>query len=113
MKGGNSEIFYDIEGSATLKNTKVKNYNPAGTIQKSLNLKDIYPSVVEVVHKFGRVHHEVDYSGYKENVLILKKGVKIKDEPYNYGMELVNMTLKDVKIEADFKKTQKTIKGKW
>ena len=113
MKGGNSEIFYDIEGSATLKNTKVKNYNPAGTIQKSLNLKDIYPSVVEVVHKFGRVHHEVDYSGYKENVLILKKGVKIKDESYNYGMELVNMALKDEKIEADFEKAQKTIKAKW
>jgi hypothetical protein len=78
-----------------------------------LNLKDIYPSVVEVVHKFGRVHHEVDYSGYKENILILEKGVKIKDEPYNYGMELVNMALKDEKIEADFEKAQKTIKAKW
>jgi hypothetical protein len=51
------------------------------------------------------VHHQVDYSKYKENVLIIKKGVKIKDQPYNYGMELVNMALKDEKIEADFKKT--------
>ena len=67
MKGGNSEIFYDVEGSADLKNTKVKNYNPAGTIQKSLNLKEIYPNVVEIVHKFGRVHHQVDYSKYKVN----------------------------------------------
>jgi len=50
---------------------------------------------------------------YKENFLIFKEGVKIKDKPYSYGMELVNMTLKDEKIEADFKKTQKTIKPKF
>ena len=114
MKGGNSEIFYDVEGSADLKNTKVKNYNPAGTIQKSLNLKEIYPNVVEIVHKFGRVHHQVDYSKYKKNnQLVLKKRRKIKEATNNYGMELVNMALKDEKIEADFEKTQKTIKGKW
>ena len=59
------------------------------------------------------MHHQVDYSMYKENVLIFKEGVMIKDEPYSYGMELVNMTLKDEKIEADFKKTQKTIKPKF
>ena len=112
MKGGNSEIFYNVEGSADLKNTKVKNYNPAGTIQKSLNLKEIYPNVVEIVHKFGRVHHQVDYSGYKDNKLVLKKRRKINEATNNYGMELVNMALKDEKIEADFKKTQKTIKGK-
>jgi hypothetical protein len=112
MKGGNSEIFYDVEGSADLKNTKVKNYNPAGTIQKSLNLKEIYPKVVEIVHKFGRVHHHVNYSKYKVNELVLKKRRKINEATNNYGMELVNMALKDVKIEADFKKTQR-IKGKW
>ena len=113
MKGGNSEIFYNVEGSADLKNTKVKNYNPAGTIQKSLNLKEIYPNVVEIVHKFGRVHHQVDYSGYKDNELVLKKRRKINEATNNYGMELVNMALKDEKNEVDFEKTQKTIKGKW
>jgi hypothetical protein len=113
MKGGNSEIFYDIEGSADLKNTKVKNYNPAGTIQKSLNLKEIYPNVVEIVHKFGRVHHQVDYSKYKVNELVLKKRRKINEAANNYGMELVNMALQDEKIEADFEKAQKKIKGKW
>ena len=93
MKGGNSEIFYDVEGSADLKNTKVKNYNPAGTIQKSLNLKEIYPNVVEIVHKFGRVHHQVNYSKYKVNELVLKKRRKIKEATNNYGMELVNMAI--------------------
>lgn len=28
-----------------------------------------------------RVHRQVEYSKYKENVLISKEGVKIKDEP--------------------------------
>ena len=113
MKGGNFEIFYDVEGSADLKNTKVKNYNPAGTIQKSLNLKEIYPDVVEIVHKFGRVHHQVDYSNQKDNELVLKTRRKINEAANNYGMELVNMALRDEKIEADFKKTQKTIKPKF
>ena len=57
------------------------------------------------------MHHQVDYNKYKENVLSLKKGVKIKDESYSYGMELVNKTLKNKKIEADLKK--KTIKPKF
>jgi len=35
----------------------------------------------------------------------------MKDEPYNYGVELVNTALKDKKIEADLKK--KTIKLKF
>ena len=113
MKGGNSEMFYDLEGSSDLKNLKNNNYNPAGTIKKTLNLEKIYPDVAKSVFKFNRWHHDVDYSKYKENVLILKKGVKIKDEPYSYGMELVNMALKDEKIEAEFEKTQKTLKSRW
>ena len=113
MKGGNSEIFYDVEGSSDLKNTKVKNYNPAGTIQKSLNLKEIYPKVVEIVHKFGRVHHQVNYSKYRDNKLVLKKRRKINEATNNYGMELVNMAIEDEKIEVEFEKAQKITKGKW
>jgi len=113
MKGGNSQIFYDVEGSAILKNSKIKNYNPAGTIRKSLNLEVIYPSVAKTVFKYGRVHHQVDYSKYKNNVLILKKGVKISNVPNNYGMKLVNMALEDEKVEVEFEKKEKKVKTYW
>jgi hypothetical protein len=76
-------------------------------------LKAIYPDVVEIVHKFGRVHHQVDYSKYKVNELVLKKRRKINEAANNYGMELVNMALKDEKIEVEFEKAQKITKGKW
>jgi hypothetical protein len=113
MKGGNSEMFYEAEGSADLKNLKNKNYNPAGTIKKMLNLEKIYPDVAKSVFKFNRWHHQVDYSGYKKNELVLKKRRKINEAANNYGMKLVNMALKAEKIEVDFEKTQRTIKGKW
>jgi hypothetical protein len=113
MKGGNSEMFYEAEGSADLKNLKNKNYNPAGTIKKTLNLEKIYPDVAKSVFKFNRWHHQVDYSKYKDNELVLKKRRKINEAANNYGMELVNMALKDEQIEADFVKERKTTIGKW
>ena len=111
MQGGNSSIFYDVEGSAELKDTKVKNYNPAGTIRKSLNLEIIYPEVAKSVFKFNRWHHHVDYSKYKDNALIAKKGIRGKDAPNNYGMRLENMTLVDEQQEAEFEKTLKSVKA--
>ena len=113
MKGGNSEIFYDVEGSADLKETKVKNYNPAGTIRKSVNLEAIYPEVAKTVIRYGRVHHHVNYSKYQNNALIPKKGVKISPESNNYGMRLVNMTAADEIAEAEFEKQQNSVKTTW
>jgi hypothetical protein len=113
MKGGNSEIFYDVEGSAELKETKVKNYNPAGTIRKSVNLEAIYPKVAKTVIKYGRVHHHVNYSNYQNNALIPKNGVKISPESKNYGMRLVNMTSAAEIAEAEFEKQQNSVKTTW
>jgi hypothetical protein len=113
LKGGNSEIFYEPEGSAELKDLKVKNYNPGGTIQKTLNLKLIYPKVAKSVFKFNRWHHEVNYSKYKDNALIPKKRQKISEESNNYGMRLVDMSLEDERTEEAFEKEQKTVKTTW
>jgi hypothetical protein len=59
------------------------------------------------------VHHQVDYRKYKDNVLVLKKGVRISNEPNNYGLKLVNMALEDEKIEVEFEKKQKSTKVNW
>jgi len=69
MKGGNTDELY-IEG----------------TRAKSQMLADQHPDIAEVVWKFGRWHHNVDYSSFKKTPLIRKKGMIIPDGINNYGM---------------------------
>jgi hypothetical protein len=57
LKGGNTDEIYK-----------------GGTEQKSRLLKNVYPKQVELVMRYGRPHHKVDFSGYnKKNKLIRKK----------------------------------------
>jgi len=72
IKGGNTEQFYSKEG----------------TLPKSQMQVAMHPDVSKVVWRFGRWHHHVDYSPFKNNKLVLKKGVVIPDGVDNYGMEL-------------------------
>jgi hypothetical protein len=48
----------------------------------------MHPDVSKLVWKFGRWHHVVDYSPFKQNKLILKDGISIPKEPNEYGMRL-------------------------
>ena len=73
MKGGNEEIY--------------KN----GTLDKSKMLARLHPDVAEVVWKFNRWHHHVDYKPFKKNELKKKKGLKIKEGINNYGMKVVKI----------------------
>jgi hypothetical protein len=72
LRGGNSEEFYDKEG----------------TLPKSQMQLDVHPDVSKIVWRFNRIHHHVDYSKFKSNRLIKKKGVKINKGINNYGMEV-------------------------
>ena len=74
--GGNTEEFYAKEG----------------TLNKSQMLVDMHPDVTKLVWKFNRWHHEVDYSGFKQQ-LHLKEEFK-NQEKYivnNYGMRIVEI----------------------
>lgn len=75
MKGGDSAEFYDKEG----------------TENKSIMLEKMHPDCCKVTRKFGRIHHHVNYSGFKKNKLIIKKGLKIKTGVDNYGMKLIKI----------------------
>lgn len=70
--GGNNERFYSKEG----------------TYPKSAMLKEPYPSLVEIVQKYGRWHHEVDYSPFKSNELKRKNKSDIPDEILDADYEL-------------------------
>ena len=71
VKGGNSKEFYDGEG----------------TYNKSQMLVDMHPDVTQLVKRWNRVHHHVDYSPFEKNKIILKEHCKnIKKEVNDHGM---------------------------
>ena len=76
MKGGNTKEFYSGEG----------------TLPKSQMLADLHPDVAEVVWKFNRWHHKVNYRPFKGNKLILKDDAEYTGIN-NYGLELLTLTL--------------------
>lgn len=76
MKGGNTDEFYALEG----------------TKAKSQMLADLHPDVAEVVWRFNRWHHHVNYKPFNRNRLIKRKDVIVSEKVNNYGMELVDVT---------------------
>lgn len=88
VKGGNTAEFYHAENTEN-EQFKQTGYNVDGTINKSKMLVDMHPDVSQLVWKYGRWHHHVNYEPFKKNKLILKKGITLPTETNNYGMELV------------------------
>jgi hypothetical protein len=81
MRGGNTDTIYNT-----------------GDNRRAFaeSLKEQHPDVVEVVWKFGRWHHSVDYSPFKGNKLRLAPGVTVPKGVNNYGMRLVRLDEKEV-----------------
>jgi hypothetical protein len=69
--GGNTSEFYAEEG----------------TLPKSQMLVDLHPDVARVTWKYGRWHHEADYSVFKQR-LKLRPGASLPDGIDNFGMVL-------------------------
>lgn len=75
LGGGNTGEFYAGEG----------------TSPKSRMLKEVYPEYTDLVWKFGRKHHYVNYLPFKDTPLKRRPGVEIPAGVNNYGMELVTL----------------------
>ena len=76
MKGGNTEEVYG-DSDNRLKFAK--------SLQKQ------HPDVVEIVWKFNRWHHQVNYKPFKSNTLVRKEGIVVEDKINNYGMILKDL----------------------
>jgi len=74
MKGGNTESLYKLD-------------HEDGRKLMAESLHEQHPDVCKVSFKWGRVQHHVDYSGFKQK-LILKPGVIIPQGINEFGMEL-------------------------
>ncbi|MCK9273039.1 hypothetical protein M0P65_05840 [Candidatus Gracilibacteria bacterium] len=73
MKGGNTEEVY-------------KKTNNRSEFAESL--VEQHPDVTKKIWRYGRWHHQVDYSSFKNNKLIYNDGVKLKNKNKEYGMVL-------------------------
>lgn len=74
MKGGNTDNVYNTGDNR---------------LAFAESLKNQHPDVVEVVWKFNRWHHQVDYRPFKGNLLIPKDFSVVDEKINNYGMKLV------------------------
>lgn len=75
LGGGNTGEFYASEGTSA----------------KSRMLKEVYPEYTELVWRFQREHHYVNYLPFKDMRLKRKPGAVVQDSPNNYGMEIVTI----------------------
>ena len=73
IKGGNTAEFYAKEG----------------TLPKSQMLVAMHPDVAELVLKWGRAHHYVDYKPFKANRLIKKDDAEVVRDTDDYGMRFI------------------------
>jgi hypothetical protein len=87
LGGGNTAEFYAKE--ATMLKTKGGGQvSDGGTYAKSKMLVDVYPQISKLVWKFGRAHHEVDYSVFAKNRLRFLPGREPAPGPNEFGMKL-------------------------
>ena len=74
-RGGNTDAIY--------KDTNLR-------LEFAQSLKEQHPDVVDIVWRFDRWHHKVNYNAFKNNKLIKKEGLDIPKGVDNYGMKLVD-----------------------
>ena len=95
LKDGYCTVLFNAFLCGKVPTLNLKGGNAAIYNQTSLrkefaeSLKKQHPDIVEIIWKYNRWHHKVDYSKFKSNELKLKKGLKIKPGPDNYGMQLI------------------------
>jgi len=74
MKGGNTgEVYGDTDER----------------LEFAESLKEQHPDLVEVVRRFGRWHHKVNYKPFDKTELIKRDDLKTIKGVNNYGMELI------------------------
>jgi hypothetical protein len=80
MKGGNTDAVYKV-GSAEYDNR----------MEFTKSLYEQHPDCVTISSKWGRVHHDVDYSRFALNRPIPRSDLKLTGKTNEYGLRLVRI----------------------
>jgi len=73
MKGGNTDEVYEDRDR----------------FEFAESLRQQHPDVVTIVERYGRYHHDVDYTPFQKNQLRWRKGIHVEPGVNEYGMKLV------------------------
>ena len=84
VKGGNTSEIYQVKNDVKAG----EKYSSTGTIDKSKMIVRVHGDVSKIKHRFGRVHHYVDYSLFKATKLIRIDGLQISKKTNDYGIKL-------------------------
>jgi hypothetical protein len=63
-------------------------YAKEGTGPKSRLLVQMHPDVTQLVYRFGRIHHHVDYRPFRSNALVRRPGLTVTPDADEFGMAL-------------------------
>jgi hypothetical protein len=74
----------------TMKGGMGKLYQGDGRLKMAQSLLHQHPDVTKIKWKFHRWQHSVDYTQFRKNKLVLRKGVRIPKVPNEYGMKVVD-----------------------
>ena len=83
LKWWNSDEFYLKEW----RKWEWQKYADTWTIAKSKMIVNVHPDISELVYKFSRIHHKVDYTIFKNIKLKKKQDLNIKKWINNYWMQ--------------------------
>ncbi len=79
MKGGNTDELYK------------QDENMDGRLLMAQSLQEQHPDIVEIIWRWDRWQHLVDYRPFKKNKLLPRSGLEIPKGINNHGMKLVEI----------------------
>ena len=98
MKGGNTEEVYNIDQVGDRRHRDGSNFDNRREFADSLVSQ--HPDVVKLAFKWGRWHHDVDYSVFIQKPT-KKPGLNIKRGVNEYGMKLGEISPDEDDSEGD------------
>lgn len=93
MTGGNTDELYQGNGYALGRSTALTQSMHEAVLEKAMTLQRMHPDIVQVKKKWGRWHHEVDYSPFRDNVLELAtpSSSEVFDDTDDFGFRLIDV----------------------
>ena len=88
MAGGNMEQLYAADD---------------GRLKMAQSLVEQHPDITSIFWRYGRWQHVVNYKRFQRNVLKLRKGIRVREGVYEYGMKLskVDEKVNSSRMEKD------------
>lgn len=93
MSGGNTEEVYNVGNENAFDNRR----------EFAESLRSQHPDVVKIVERYGRWHHEVNYSVFTQKPK-LKPNLDISKAANEYGLKLIELTPDQLEKETIMKK---------